>query len=209
MGYMLVDGNKLDGNLTAIADAIRGKTGKTDALTLDQMPGEIAGIVTGGGGSGIPGVKFIDVDITVEASTATAVNYVVEDLELLSSAENPTKDTAFISGDTYIAFVAPKEITGTAVGTNLYLRTLGIMNGHTNYASAVASILYSGNGSGANLNSGIYGVKLSCTKVENGKIFGKLTASVKHNSAGAYEVVAGVYNVQVWYLTDWKRGDLL
>lgn len=36
--------------LTAIADAIRGKTGGTDALTLDQMAMEIAGIETGGGG---------------------------------------------------------------------------------------------------------------------------------------------------------------
>lgn len=36
--------------LTAIADAIRGKTGKTDEMTLDQMVTEIAGIQTGGGG---------------------------------------------------------------------------------------------------------------------------------------------------------------
>ena len=35
--------------LTAIADAIRGKTGKSEGLTLDQMATEIAGI-TGGGG---------------------------------------------------------------------------------------------------------------------------------------------------------------
>lgn len=34
----------LTDKLTAIADAIRGKTGKTDGLTLEQMPGEIAGI---------------------------------------------------------------------------------------------------------------------------------------------------------------------
>lgn len=40
----------LTDKLTAIADAIRGKTGKTDGLTLDQMPGEIAGIQAGGGG---------------------------------------------------------------------------------------------------------------------------------------------------------------
>lgn len=33
--------------LTAIADSIREKTGKTDVLTLDQMPLEIAGIQTG------------------------------------------------------------------------------------------------------------------------------------------------------------------
>lgn len=36
--------------LTAIADAIRSKTGKTNGLTLDAMPGEIEGIETGGGG---------------------------------------------------------------------------------------------------------------------------------------------------------------
>lgn len=35
--------------LTNIADAIRGKTGKNEALTLDQMSLEIAGIVAGGG----------------------------------------------------------------------------------------------------------------------------------------------------------------
>lgn len=40
----------LTDKLKSIADAIRGKTGKTDGLTLDQMPGEIEGIETGGGG---------------------------------------------------------------------------------------------------------------------------------------------------------------
>lgn len=38
--------------ITAIADAIRGKTGKTDRLTLDQMAAEIAGIQVGGGSDG-------------------------------------------------------------------------------------------------------------------------------------------------------------
>ena len=36
--------------LTAIADAIRGKTGKSEGLTLAQMATEIAGIEAGGGG---------------------------------------------------------------------------------------------------------------------------------------------------------------
>lgn len=36
--------------LKAIADAIRGKTGKTEEMTLDQMVTEIEGIATGGGG---------------------------------------------------------------------------------------------------------------------------------------------------------------
>jgi hypothetical protein len=42
----------LTDKLTAIANAIREKTGGTELLTLDQMPTEIAGIETGGGGSG-------------------------------------------------------------------------------------------------------------------------------------------------------------
>lgn len=40
----------LTDKLTAIADAIRGKTGGTEGLTLDQMAMEIEGI-SGGGGS--------------------------------------------------------------------------------------------------------------------------------------------------------------
>lgn len=45
--------------LTDIAEAIRTKTGKTDLLTLEQMPTEIAAIETGGGGEGIPEEAFI------------------------------------------------------------------------------------------------------------------------------------------------------
>ena len=41
----------LTDKLSAIADAIRAKTGKTDSMTLAQMPTEIMGITTGGGGS--------------------------------------------------------------------------------------------------------------------------------------------------------------
>jgi hypothetical protein len=49
----------LTDKLTAIADAIRGKTGKTDALTLDQMATEIVGIQTGGNiQAGANGISF-------------------------------------------------------------------------------------------------------------------------------------------------------
>lgn len=37
--------------MTAIADAIRGKTGGTEPLTLDEMAAAISSIETGGGGS--------------------------------------------------------------------------------------------------------------------------------------------------------------
>lgn len=38
----------VNSKLTAIAEAIRGKTGKADPLTLEQMATEIAGIEAGG-----------------------------------------------------------------------------------------------------------------------------------------------------------------
>ena len=43
----------LTNKLTAIADAIRSKTGKTGTMTLDQMPTEIKSIRSGGGGGGL------------------------------------------------------------------------------------------------------------------------------------------------------------
>lgn len=45
-----VDSTALDSALTDIANAIRTKTGGTDPLTLEQMPGEIKGIETGTAG---------------------------------------------------------------------------------------------------------------------------------------------------------------
>ncbi len=47
----------LTDKLTAIGVAIRQKTGKSDLLTLDQMPTEIASI-SGGGGGGLPEAAF-------------------------------------------------------------------------------------------------------------------------------------------------------
>ena len=42
----------LTNKLTAIADAIRSKTGKTDTMTLEQMATEISNISVGGGTGG-------------------------------------------------------------------------------------------------------------------------------------------------------------
>lgn len=44
----IVDSTALDTALTDIADSIRAKTGKTDPLTIEQMPSEIEGISGGG-----------------------------------------------------------------------------------------------------------------------------------------------------------------
>lgn len=68
----VVDSAELDADLTAIANAIRSKTGKTEGLTLEQMPGEIEGIETGGGGkeifyalSGVPYTRNTVLEETV------------------------------------------------------------------------------------------------------------------------------------------------
>ena len=196
----------LTDKLTNIADAIRGKTGKTEELTLDQMATEIAGIETGGGG-GIGAVKFIDVDITVEASTTTAVTYTVDGLEFMTSIENPTKWTSFSNDDVYIAFITPKEITGTpTTTTNIYNCSMCTGAGNSNYASLSNQMSY-GTGNGISTQAyGIYNLTLNCTNIVNGKPTGNLTVSVRSHSSNGYEVVAGTYNIQVWYLTSFDWG---
>lgn len=68
---------KLTEKLTAVADAIRAKTGSSEKLTLDQMPAEIGNIQTGGGGSAtrdyeVNDVTFYDYDGTIVYSCSMA-----------------------------------------------------------------------------------------------------------------------------------------
>ncbi len=194
--------------LSAIGNAIREKTGGTELLTLDQMPGEIAGIETGGNG-GIGAVKFIDVDITIDASTTTVVTYTVDNLDILSSVENPgSKYTAFTNNDAYIVFISPKEITGVESGafTTIYHRSMHIMYGNNNCTANVVNLMSNGVSSVSVTNYGIHTPTVYCTDVTNGKKTGYLTVNVRHHATNGYEVVPGVYNVQVWHLTDWDWG---
>lgn len=62
----------LTDKLNAIGDAIRQKTGKTEKLTLDEMPTEIAGIETGGGSA--PANPIIESLSVTENGTYTAPN---------------------------------------------------------------------------------------------------------------------------------------
>ena len=52
--------------LTAIADSIRSKTGKSATMTVDEMPDEIEAIETGGGGSNI-----VEGEVTITAEKGT------------------------------------------------------------------------------------------------------------------------------------------
>ena len=74
--------------LTAIANAIRSKTGSTDLMSLDDMPTAIEGIQSGGGGNPSAeskDVNFIDYDGTVLYSYTAS-----EFAELSVLPENPT-----------------------------------------------------------------------------------------------------------------------
>ena len=70
----------LNSLFTGIADAIRGKTGKTDPIVADDFPTEIEGIETGGGsGASVDkDVKFYDYDGTLLYS------YTVEEAQALT-----------------------------------------------------------------------------------------------------------------------------
>lgn len=78
-----------DTKLTAIADAIRGKTGKTAALTLDAMPTEIAGIETG---PSVSGEIAITEDGTYDVSSYATANVDVVSLGTRSITANGTYD---------------------------------------------------------------------------------------------------------------------
>ena len=73
----------LTDKLTAIANAIREKTGGTELLTLDQMPTEIAGIETGGGGGGGASVSPKDVNFYDYDGTVLYA-YTVEEAQALN-----------------------------------------------------------------------------------------------------------------------------
>lgn len=82
--------------LTAIADAIREKTGTTDEMTLDAMASAIAGITTGSGGSGN---NISCLDIKMPDTTKNLTHYYTIDttnateLRFKYKRANPTGQT--------------------------------------------------------------------------------------------------------------------
>ena len=79
----------LTNKLSAIGDAIREKTGKTDLLTLEQMPVAIASITTGGGG----GVEVEPIVLTGDCKNLFTNDMTIQYLKLFGntiSTENIT-----------------------------------------------------------------------------------------------------------------------
>jgi hypothetical protein len=77
--------------LTSIANAIRGKTGGTDPLTLDAMAEAIAGIEAGSGGGGGELDALFDKTITELSTNATTIpKYAFENCIQLTTANCPS-----------------------------------------------------------------------------------------------------------------------
>ena len=197
----------LTDKLTAIADAIRGKTGKTDGLTLDQMATEIAGIEAGGGGGGIGAVKFVDEDITIAESTTTAVTYTIDGVAIPTLATNPTKWATYSGREAYVCFITPKEVAGEYVKADKAVSSaMFLLFGHTNYGQTLVKGVSQYGGGGSSLKNSGYGFFADIGQTSN-VINGVPQTSVNvkaQTASNGYFVPAGVYNVQFWMLTDFS-----
>ena len=88
----------LTNKLTAIGDAIRAKTGKTDLISLDQMPVEIESIQGGGGGGATPSAKWNDVTF-IDYDGAVLYSYSLEEVQSLTELPTlPTHDGLVCQG---------------------------------------------------------------------------------------------------------------
>ena len=118
----IVDSAALDEALTDIADAIRGKTGGTDKLTMEGMAAAIAGISTGGS---VSGITVDTVVVTESLSHGDEVYAYFSSLLEPSTDAEPLLIKAFI-----IENVAVAKLTDNAV--------LGFVAYHLNSKSPTA-----------------------------------------------------------------------
>lgn len=114
----------LTDKLTAIADAIRAKTGDSEKLSLDDMPTAIASIETGGGG-GFDPEKMYAVRVDVPGRTTVTVytkTSVFGDPTESTLSTSRTPETYTLQPTSFIAFsTAPRMATNLA--------SIGLCNG--------------------------------------------------------------------------------
>lgn len=108
--------------LTAIADAIRGETGGTALLTLDDMATAIAGISSGGGGSG--GLAYDMGEFVPEADTLGFGTQISHNL-----GEKP--GFILVWTDDYVGVTNPYDNV-TALGFVWFNQIMGLENWFTN-----------------------------------------------------------------------------
>lgn len=127
----------LTDKLTAIADAIRAKTGKNDSLTLEQMPTEIMGITGGGGGSSadVRYVTFMNGN-TVLYKKPVAVGDDCVDVYTKGLIEEPKKESTVQYNYTYYGWGASD---GGAANANILKN---ITEDKTVYAIFTATVRY-------------------------------------------------------------------
>ena len=127
--------------LTAIADAIRAKTGNSGGLTLAQMPGEIAGIQAGSDGGFTDGnLMFSEHIVTVEAE-----NGVTNHGNLMQYFANVTGKTVFAYSLMGIADTNNQPICGSGiVSSNVALQGVcyRYRNGYNSIPSGLANVAY-------------------------------------------------------------------
>ena len=194
----------LTDKLSAIANAIRAKTGKTNTPTLDQMPTEIAGIQTGITPSGsltitengtfdvtnyasvlanIQGLNARVYNVTLD-SDQTGITYLVKDDWILSIREN---SNAFVM----MRYLGTSASTA-AVHMSFTANFVIYYSGSTAYKSMVlrsttSSItLYS---EARNLSTEAYNGSLNIAASGQLYCYGNASFPLK---AGNYQIIAGL-----------------
>ncbi len=123
--------------LTAIADAIRAKTGKADAIPVPDMPSEIAGITAGGGGSSadVRYVTFMSYDGSVEyGKKAVAVGDDCADPIARGLFSTPTRES---TAQYSYAFYGWATTPNGGADANWYMSITEDKTVYANFASAV------------------------------------------------------------------------
>ena len=114
----------LTDKLTAIANAIRSKTGGSDLLTLDEMPQEIQSIQTGGGGDA-------DTALADSIIDSTATTYTSDTLEIVAKYAMRDRDSLTSFSSTSLkevkeyGFYSCNKLSTLIVPNLLYIRDYG------------------------------------------------------------------------------------
>ena len=152
----VIDSAKLDADLTTVADAIRIKTGKTDKLTLEQMPTEIESIQTGGGGVNQLD-EFMDGTITdINSKVTNVIAYALRESKALITVNLPNCTTigtyAFYNCNGLKVFNAPNL---SSIGSNAFTNCKSLLEINFPSADSIKVYCFSNNTSLVKVDLGV------------------------------------------------------